>query len=103
MAQRDSIQLLRSDISMQAKSISELTLRIEDVKKQVGDVNNHIADLQIDRAVRVEREKAIERRITSIDGNIEKMYGVTKWALVTFVGAFIVAFVQFVIRGGISP
>lgn len=91
---RDSVELLRRDLSAQAKTISAL---IEDQRKTTEILN----EIRTDRAVRAERDKNINDRFDRLEDNLEDLKSIGKWLLLTAGSTFVAALVTFVVKGGL--
>lgn len=105
-SQRDSIQLMRQDLINQAKTITELTEQIIELKKEVLD--NKFANIERDhkrdelkRDVEYLNERLkddVEQLTTKLDG----IYGLGRWILLAFGSLVIAAVTNFMVKGGLN-
>lgn len=101
------LQLLERDVLSHAKSLSELVVHIADIKTTTDA-------LLIDKAVREEADRNLDARLRRIEESIERqtasferklgsIFKVGVWFCTVFGGAIIVAFVNFLLKGGLNP
>lgn len=84
---QDSIDLLLSDISNHAKTLSVLT--------------DTVRGLEIGRARDEERDKRYEDDLEWLASRVENIYSIGRWALTAFFGVLIAAIVTFIVNGGL--
>lgn len=94
MAGEDSLQLLRYDLSNQAKSISALVVEL----REQGEV---LRDLETDKAVRALDRKNLDDRMARMEKRIDDLAAIGKWILLAFAASFITAAVSFIVKGGL--
>lgn len=94
MAGPDSLQLLRHDLSNQARTISEIVVNQRETLKVVHE-------LQTDKAVRAVDRKNLDDRLARIEKRVDDLAGIGKWILLAFAASFITAVVSFVVKGGL--
>lgn len=90
-----TIDVVYRDVREHARMISALTDELSDMKKVI-----HI--LQMDSAVRSERDKNLSEHLSRIERALEGIRSIGKWTLAVFFGALIAAFVTFLVSGGFS-
>ncbi len=91
----DSIETLRHDVSAHAKTLTELTVDQRTIK-------DTISQMQIERAVRVERDGRLDDRLKGIESNVAAVYSLGKWLLASFGSALMLAVVLFIKNGGLN-
>ncbi|MCB5201868.1 hemolysin XhlA family protein [Neorhizobium sp. T786] len=96
----DAIERNASDLARTATGIME---EIASIKAQVRELEKHHQDYRVRSAAEAERDKALQSDIANIKDDIKSIKSLGKWALTTFIGAIILAFVAFLIRGGLAP
>ncbi len=88
MAAHDTVNLLRQDLIAHAKSISVMTERI-------ADLEEFKAEMKLDLVRRDARAERMAEQINAI-------YNLGKWVLVTFGALLLAALSRFMISGGLS-
>jgi predicted flap endonuclease-1-like 5' DNA nuclease len=73
------------------------------LKARVRELEQHHQDNRVKSAAEAERDKALQSDIANIKDDIKSIKGIGKSFLTTFIGAIILAFVAFLIKGGLSP
>jgi len=96
----DAIERNASDL---ARSHTLMVEELSGVKARVLQLEEHHQESRVRSAVEMERDKALQSDIANIRSDIQAIKGIGKWALLTFIGAVILAFTSFIIRGGLSP
>lgn len=96
----DAIERNASDLARTATAVME---EIAAVKVRVRELEEHHQDYRVKTAAEAERDKALQSDIANIKDDIKSIKSLGKWALTTFIGAIILAFVAFLVKGGLSP
>lgn len=115
------LDLLEKDVHAHAKSLSEIVIRVGDLIKGVGSLDATVDRLVVDKAVREETDKNLKDRLDRIEARIKEhndgvkdqiklmndklgsLKSVAWWTFSVFVGALLVAFANFIVRGGLAP
>lgn len=106
MAVSSAHDLLKLDVQNHAKTISVVVTELRDIK----DI---VEQLVIDKAVKKEQDRNLDDRLKRIEDSIaaqtaafdkrfRSIVNIGVWALSIFGGAIVLAFVQFLIRGGFA-
>lgn len=96
----DAVERNGSDL---ARSVTTLTDELLQLRSRVVVLEDHHQENRVRSAVEIERDKALQSDISNIRSDIQSIKSLGKWALMTFIGAIILGFVSFIIRGGLSP
>lgn len=78
-----------------AKSISALT-------DELGKHGVILDDYAVDKAVRAERIIRTDEKFAALEKSVASIYSLGRWLLATVAGAFILALLGFVFRGGLN-
>lgn len=97
------LDAIERNVSDLAGTATRLTEELASLKIRVRELEEHHQDNRVKSAAEAERDKALQQDIVSIKDDIKSIKSLGKWALTTFIGAIIMAFVAFMIRGGLSP
>jgi len=100
------LSLLEKDVLAHAQSLSAITVHVSDVKQAVDR-------LLIDKAVQDEADKNLRERLERIETSIRdqtkefnsklaSIYKLAWWFCTVFGGAIIIAFVNFLLKGGLN-
>jgi chromosome segregation ATPase len=96
----DGIERNASDLARTATvMMEEMTL----LKGRVRELEEHHQDYRVRTAAEAERDKALQSDISNIKDDIKSIKSLGKSFLTTFISAIILAFVAFLIKGGLSP
>jgi chromosome segregation ATPase len=96
----DGIERNASDL---AGTVTRTLEEIAGIKQRIRELEEHHQDYRVRSAAEAERDKALQSDIANIKDDIKSIKSLGKWALTTFIGAIILAFVAFLVRGGLSP
>lgn len=96
----DAVERNASDL---ARSHTLMVEELSGVKTRITQLEEHHQESRVRSAVDTERDKALQSDIANIKDDIKSIKSLGKWALTTFIGAIVLAFVSFIIRGGLSP
>lgn len=91
----DSVDLLRKDHSMLAATVGRHTDDLTAVWKK-------IVELEMQSAVRDERDKAVAAHLARIDNTLIGIQALGRWFLFAFCSSLIGAFVLFLVNGGLK-
>jgi predicted nucleic acid-binding Zn-ribbon protein len=94
---------IERNVSDLAGTATRLTAEISAAKDRLRELEQHHQDYRVRTAAEAERDKALQSDIANIKDDIKSIKSLGKWALTTFIGAVILAFVAFIVRGGLSP
>lgn len=83
------------DLIAHAKSITEI---VQDQRL----MHDELEVLNTDKAVRVEKDKAIDERFARMEASIKSVYGLGKWVLAAVASTLVSVIVNFIIGGGLK-
>lgn len=88
----DGIERNASDL---AGTVTRTLEEIAGIKQRIRELEEHHQDYCVRSAAEAERDKALQSDIANIKEDIKSIKSLGKWALTTFIGAIILAFVAF--------
>lgn len=93
------IEQVRREVIKHGESISSIVTDANRTKEELSTLR---AGIESDRKVRQIEDKHLNERLDDIEESIKTLNTLGRWILATFSGAFIVALVSFVVKGGLT-
>ncbi len=87
----DRQDLMQRDLEAHAKTISEFTTSIAEIKKEIA-----IREVEDDL-----NKEFLEKRLTAIEKRLDRINNLGWWLLAAFGGSFITLLANFVFKGGL--
>ena len=94
-------QLLRR-LDATERNQSDLARQHTEIVEEVRELRRPLDELRTDREVRKERDKHLDERLGRIEKSIASVYSLGKWMLGVVGSALLLAFVTFVVKGGLN-
>lgn len=70
--------------------------------EDIAELRGRVGRVETALAVRRERDKHIDQRFDYIDSRLDKVSTYARWLITLVMGGIVLAFVQFMIEGGLS-
>lgn len=75
---------------------------MERLERRTGELEREVRAINLQAAARIERDKHIDTQITNIRQDVKGFASDFKWAARTVIGGVLLAFVAWVIQGGMA-
>lgn len=93
------LELVQRDLKDHARSLTELTVAIMEMKKTLTEF---VVDKAVAKVEHQSDEEALERRLSRIEKALARIHTLGWWLLGTFGASIIIAAANFVLKGGLT-